>query len=269
MSDLSSSLRLCLYQAEILQNQRDANLGRFEEEISEHFGARTDLPDVLIFPEMFPTGFGVGAEQAEYKGHHVRKWMQQIADRYDCLVMGSAAVSDNTGAGAALFNRLFYVFPQQANHSDASYDKIKLFPIGKEKETFSGGAERKIMSWRGWNLLGLVCYDLRFPELAMNHFRSPDDLDGEYELLIYVANWPVERIFAWNTLLPARAIENRAYTVGVNRFGETDSLQYPGCSAVYDYMGKALGSMEARAGIIEVEIAKTKLREFRAAHPFV
>ncbi|HLT49632.1 MAG TPA: nitrilase-related carbon-nitrogen hydrolase, partial [Aequorivita sp.] len=156
------------------------------------------------------------------------KWMVSEAKKNNCAITGSVIISENGN----FYNRLFFVFP---NGSFQKYDKKHTFTLAKENETYSAGTERLIVNYKGWKICPLVCYDLRFPVWARNTL--------DYDVLIYVANWPRVRTLAWDTLLRARAIENMAYCIGVNRVGfDGNDHEYIGHSAVYNVLGKQIST---------------------------
>jgi predicted amidohydrolase len=163
--------------------------------------------------------------------------LRDQAREVDAAITGSVQL--RTGAG--VFNRLFFATP---DGSLRHYDKRHLFRYAKEHERYAAGRERLTVDWKGWRICPLVCYDLRFPVYSRNRFdvERPGALD--YDLLLYVANWPAARAQAWKTLLPARAIENLCYVAGLNRVGvDGNGLAYSGDSAVLDFMGSPLVSM--------------------------
>jgi len=187
--------------------------------------------DLVILPEMFSTGFSVGKEGiAEKMDGQTINWMLEKASEKKCLLMGSVLISEDN----KYFNRLIAAFPD--GHL-LHYDKRHLFSYAGEDKIFAKGTKRLVFSYKGFKICPLICYDLRFPVWARN--------DENYDILIYVANWPSPRIKAWDALLKARSIENLCYTIGLNRVGDDNNkLNYPGHSAVYDPFGECLLSFE-------------------------
>ena len=179
--------------------------------------------DLIVLPEMFSTGFSMNAAAlAEPPEGKTLQWMVSQAQKKVAAIVGSFIVREND----VFYNRLFFVFPD-GNYK--TYDKKHTFTYAKENETYSEGSERLIVDYMGWKICPLICYDLRFPIWARN-------TDG-YDLLIFIANWPKTRTVAWETLLRARAIENMAYCMGVNRIGiDVKNYEYIGHSAVYDVL---------------------------------
>lgn len=170
--------------------------------------------DLVILPEMFTTGFSMNAANwAESMTGETIQWLANHARRLDAVVMGSLIIQEN----GKYYNRLIWMRPDQTYDT---YDKRHLFTMANEHLTYTAGTKRLITEWLGWRVCPLVCYDLRFPVWARN--------TEDYDLLIYTANWPTMRAYAWRTLLHARAIENQAYTVGVNRVGK-DGNDFPYC----------------------------------------
>ena len=214
------NLNIALIQADLAWENIKENLQKFEEKILE---INADV-DLFILPEMFSTGFSMNADAlAESPSGPTLNWMKRIANEKNAAITGSIIIKDNE----QFFNRLYFVFPDT---SFKQYDKRHTFTLAKEDETYTAGTERLIVEYKGWKICPLVCYDLRFPVWTRN--------TEDYDLLIYVANWPKTRIHAWDVLLQARAIENMAYCAGVNRTGlDGNKYEYIGHTAVYDVLG--------------------------------
>lgn len=243
-----NSLTLALVQADL----------KWEDPVSNrrHLKSMIDTidmaVDLVVLPEMFTTGFTMNAaELAEEEPGPTLAWMQRIAAELDSAVTGSLIVTDRTN----YFNRLYMVYP---DGSYDHYDKRNTFTLAGEHLTYSRGKSRQPVNWRGWSIQPLICYDLRFPVWARN--------DSDYDLLLYVANWPRKRVAAWDALLKARAIENMAYCIGVNRVGEDgNGHPYVGHSAVYDELGeRLLGFPEAMEGVATVVLDREKMLATRA-----
>ncbi len=194
---------------------------------SKEINALSEEVDLVILPEMFTTGFSMNAEKlAEETEGPTLLWMQEWAKRREFAITGSVIITENGN----YYNRLFFVYP---DGSYKTYDKRHTFTLAKEDKTYTAGKERLIVEYKGWKICPLVCYDLRFPVFARNTV--------DYDLLIYVANWPEKRVAAWDALLKARAIENMSFCIGVNRTGtDGDGYVYNGHSAAYDCLGKLL-----------------------------
>jgi len=222
---LGKNLKITIIQCELHWENAEANRMMFSEKIQSIEG-KTDL---IVLPEMFSTGFSMNAKNlAEPNNGETLQWMISEAEKHNCAITGSVIISEEN----KYYNRLFFVFP---DGNFQKYDKKHTFTLAKENETYSNGNERLIVNYKGWKICPLVCYDLRFPVWARN--------TEEYDLLIYVANWPKVRALAWDTLLRARAIENMAYCVGVNRVGvDGNDHEYVGHSAVYDVLGQQLSA---------------------------
>ena len=204
--------------------------------------------DIIIFSEMFMTGFVTSPEEvADRDGRNI-SFMIDIARELDAAVVGSVVVEREK----EFRNRMYMITP------DAEvrwYDKHHLFSIGGEAEKFTAGDERTVLEWRGVRYLMEVCYDLRFPVWSRQR--------GDYDAIIYVAAWPTPRREVWQTLLKARAIENQAYVIGVNRTGDEPTLGYSGDSAVVDYYGKCVVECGSEECVANVEIDIDKLNAFR------
>jgi predicted amidohydrolase len=247
----SAILTAGLMQAELTWRDPDSS--------RRHLGALMDrqyaAADVVVMPETFTTGFlgdaGIVAEGMD--GPTVR-WMMELADRHSCVLTGSAVIGTRSGR----MNRLLWVEP---GGGVRHYDKKHLFSYAGEDRHYTAGTEKIIFTYRGWRICPQICYDIRFPVWCRNQ-------EG-YDLMLAVANWPAPRIDAWSALLKARAIENQAYVVAVNRVGlDGRGQQYPGQSVVHDPLGVTellLGEEEAYA---EVELSLEHVRSVRAELPF-
>ncbi|RJE71379.1 amidohydrolase [Reichenbachiella sp. MSK19-1] len=252
-------LKIAIIQAELHWENADGNLAMFEEKIwTIH-----EEVDLILLPEMFSTGFSMNpAELAEVSGLKTQKWMLQMAVQRDALVGGSYIVRQ----GEHFYNRFVFAFP---DGTIQFYDKRHLFSLAKEEDYFTAGQERLVVTYKGWRICPMVCYDLRFPVWARNHVT----LDGDYgyDLLLYVANWPKVRIKAWDTLLPARAIENLAYVAGVNRTGlDGNEHLYDGHSAVYDALGEQMTRpLIGEEGILIQKVDKLALDMVRQKFAFL
>lgn len=183
--------------------------------------------DLIVLPEMFTTGFTMNPQKIDpIEGKKTIEWMQGIAKLKNTAITGSCPFFN----GKDYLNRLFFVYP---NGEYVHYDKKHTFTLAGEDKVYSSGNSRLILDYKGFKICPLICYDLRFPVWARN--------TEDYDVLLYVANWPKPRIGAWDTLLKARAIENMAYVIGVNRIGEDASKnKYNGHSAAYDTLGEQL-----------------------------
>jgi len=219
-------LKITFIQSNLVWKNHKANLLAFEEKILQ---IQIDT-DLIILPEMFNTGFVVEPqiidESAAKSG---LAWMQKMAKAKNAVITGSMIIKED----AKYYNRLYWVLP---NASYKTYDKRHLFSLGNEHLRFTAGEEQLIVTLKGWRIKPLVCYDLRFPVWAKNKFVSGT---YEYDVLIYLANWPAARSHAWESLLVARAIENQAYVIGVNRVGKDgNGTPHSGNSGVIEPKGE-------------------------------
>ena len=250
---MAQKLNTALLQVNLEWEDIQKNIALFEKKI-------TALPqevELIILPEMFSTGFSMNARNlAEPVEGPTFKWMQKIASEKDAAITGSIIVSEN----GKFYNRLYFVYPDGTSQK---YDKRHTFTLAKENETYASGKERLIVEYKGWRICPLVCYDLRFPVWARN--------TQDYDLLIYVANWPAARVAAWDTLLKARAIENMSYCIGVNRVGKDGSdLDYVGHTAAYDCLGKQISEAHEAEEFTEVvQLDKQHLQETRSQLKFL
>ena len=193
------------------------------------------ITDLILLPETFTSGFSNDAiDQAEGMDGPTVAWLREQSRRLDAAITGSVQIRTDDG----VFNRLFFATPDGGLQH---YDKRHLFRYAKEHERYAAGRERLTVEYKGWRICPLVCYDLRFPVYSRNRFdvERPGALD--YDLLLYVANWPSARAYPWKTLLRARAIENLCFVAGLNRVGtDGNGLDYSGDSAVIDFLGRPL-----------------------------
>lgn len=244
-------LRVSLVQSSLQWENIDANLQYFDTLLAQ-IDQATDL---IVLPEMFNTGFTMNAQKvAEKMNGKTLQWLQRQAKKQNAAITGSLVIEENRH----YYNRLIWMFP---NGTYQTYDKRHLFRMAKEHETYTAGEKHLIVNYKGWNICPLVCYDLRFPVWSRNKGNA-------YDLLIYVANWPEVRAYAWSNLLQARAIENLAYVVGVNRVGmDTNQLTYSGDSALVDFAGKVIWTQAHEEIITHLNLSKSKLEEFRNRFP--
>ncbi len=242
-----------MIQADLKWEDAEANRKMFSEEINKI----SDEVELIVLPEMFTTGFSMNAENLAEPTHGpTLEWMQEKAKLKNAAIAGSVIISENSN----YYNRLFFVFPD-GNYQ--LYDKRHTFTLAKEDLTYTAGKERLIVEYKGWKICPLICYDLRFPVFARN--------TEDYDLLIYVANWPEKRVNAWDALLKARAIENMSYCIGLNRTGEDgDGYVYNGHSAVYDALGQELSELNREDTFItEIDLDKAHLKETRSKLRFL
>lgn len=246
-------MKVALFQYDIAWEDSSANLQKVERELSKGSAQGAEL---LILPEMFNTGFSMTPQTiAESNDGPAMQTIQRLSKEYNIAICGSFAAQQE----GRYYNRGFFATPDGALYFR---DKKHLFSIGKEMENYSPGESNATIHYNGWNIRLLICYDLRFPVWARN-------CENEYDLLIYVANWPTARISSWDTLLPARAVENEAYVCGCNRIGEDNmGFAHVGHSAVYDYKGgNILAFNPDEEGIKLVELNKEGLDRFRSKFP--
>lgn len=217
--------------------------------------------DLVVLPETFLSGFTNEAlGNAETMDGEGLRWMRALAAEVDAVVTGSLVVRE----GERCVNRLVWMRP---DGSHAQYDKRHLFRMAGEHERYAGGSERVIVDLKGWRVCPLVCYDLRFPVWSRNRYdRAAGRFD--YDLLVYVANWPSARRHPWRSLLPARAIENLSYCVGVNRVGvDGNELHYAGDSVTVDFMGQPLVELGAQEQVVTIALDPAALAAYRQRFP--
>lgn len=246
-----STLTVTIVQAELHWHDADANRRMFAARIAE----LDQATDLIVLPEMFTTGFTMDAEsQAEPLDGPSMEWLRETANISDTAVCGSLIIEH----AGNFYNRFVFVRP---DGSSVTYDKRHLFRLADEHHHYSPGDTRVTFELKGWRICPMVCYDLRFPVWSRNQ--------GQYDLLLYVANWPSRRHLAWHTLIRARAIENLAFVAAVNRSGtDGNDLPYLGGSAIIDYLGQDLVDLGEHEGVATAALDKETLLEFREKFPF-
>lgn len=249
----SGQLHITIIQHDTVWENKGANLARYEEYIQGIQGKK----EVVVLPEMFTTGFSMDAAGlAETMDGPTVQWMHAMAQMHRCILTGSMIIEED----GHYYNRLLWVLP---NGQVGTYDKHHLFAYAEEDQYYTSGEKKLIVSVNGWKICPLICYDLRFPVWSRN---TPEN---GYDVLMYVANWPERRSLAWKTLLQARAIENMAYVVGVNRVGlDGKQIAYSGDSSVFGPLGEQLWQGQD-AGAYTIILEKTHLEEARQQFPFI
>ena len=212
--------------------------------------------DLIVLPEMFSSGFTMNPKVvAETMQGETILWLQHLAKAKNCAITGSLVIEEKGN----YYNRLVFVFP---NGNIKSYDKRHLFTLAGEHKSYTAGIDKLIVEYKGFRICPLVCYDLRFPVFSRN--------EENYDVLLYVANWPKPRINAWDALLKARAIENMCYTIGVNRIGEDPNKHtYPGHSQMIDFLGDYLIEPQENEGVFITTLNKNTLLEARQKFGFL
>jgi len=253
------NLRITLIQSNLHWENIPANLEMFSEKINT-----VEETDLIALPETFTTGFSMNPKFAEPMDGMAVRWMKEIAAKKNCSVCGSLMINAPSpwerAGGEVLYNRFIWMQP---DGEFLTYDKRHLFCISDEPKFFTAGTERLIIELNGWKICPLICYDLRFPVWARNR-------NEEYDVLLYTANWPERRRTAWTSLLPARAIENQSYVVGVNRVGiDGKGVTHTGDSMVIDPLGKVLYNKENDEDIATIELNHDELQKVREQLPFL
>jgi omega-amidase len=254
-----SSLTITIIQTHLHWGDKTSNFASFEEKIN----SIQQKTEIVILPEMFSTGFQTSPESfAEKMDGPTVAWMTKIAKAKNIILTGSIIIEED----GKYFNRLIWMLP---NGQFGFYDKRHRFAFAGEHERYTAGNKRLIASVKGWKINLLVCYDLRFPVWSRQspHHETEDGL--EFDLMIYVANWPERRNHAWKSLLIARAIENQSFVVGVNRIGEDGTgLYHSGDSMIVDPLGQVLYHQEKVEDVFTYTLEKEKLNEVREKFPF-
>lgn len=248
---MKRTLNLSLIQCDIFWEEIEKNISHFDRLVS-------NIPetDLILLPEMFNTAFCPKSNNlAEEMDGKTVSWMLKISQQRKCAIAGTLMIKE----GTKVFNRLVFILK---NGDIKTYDKRHLFSLAKEERYIEKGKARLIVNVEGWKICPLICYDLRFPVFSRNNV--------EYDLLIYLANWPVKRIEAWDTLLKARSIENQCYTAGINRIGEDgNNILFNGHSAVFDSFGEGLVSSSENEEVLQVALSIEDLKLKRRQRNFL
>jgi predicted amidohydrolase len=244
---MTDELHIVGIQADLFWENPTKNIASFEEKIN----CLPENTDLVVLPEMFTTGFTMNPEKvAEKMNGNSVSWMVKMATENQFAITGSLVISDANN----YYNRMVFVHP---SGKIETYDKRHSFTLAGEDKVYASGKEKLIVTYKGWKICPLICYDLRFPVWARN--------TENYDLLIFMANWPVTRIKAWDSLLKARAIENMSYIIGINRTGkDVHNYEYSGNSLLIDYLGEELSKLpKNEAGIVSAIISKKHQQKVR------
>ena len=244
---MQNELKIALIQSDLTWESPTKNRQNFTKKIEDI----SEAIDIIMLPEMFTTGFTMNAKfVAETMGGNTVLWMKEMALKANAAIVGSVVISEKNN----FYNRLLFVEP--SGHV-TFYDKRHTFTLVGEDKVYSSGKEKVIVHYKGWKIRPLICYDLRFPVWSRN--------TEDYDVLLYVANWPEPRVSAWDALLKARAIENMCYCVGVNRVGiDGVNSKYSGHSGVYDVLGNLMTGFEPNEEDVQVvNLEKRHIEAYR------
>ena len=266
-------LTITTIQTNLVWENKIANLQALEKKIN----GLEEKTEIIVLPEMFSTGFSMQPQLlAETMEGETVQWMKEVASKNKVILTGSIIIEEDGN----FYNRLIWMLP---NGQFGAYDKRHLFGFAEEDKHYTAGNKRLIASAKGWKINLQICYDLRFPVWARNRILQTDSstdegasteiptngITPEYDILIYVANWPERRNHAWKTLLCARAIENQCYAIGVNRVGrDGNNINHSGNSLVIDPLGEVLYHMADDEDIFTITLEKEHLQDVRNKFPF-
>ena len=238
-----------LIQSDIIWEDKNSNLKKYQEQID-----KIESTELIVLPEMFTTGFSMSPKDiSEKMNGETIQWMKQNAHKMNSAICGSIIIEEDD----KYFNRFIWINPDGSIHQ---YDKRHLF--FSESDNYTSGDSKVIIEYKGWKICPLICYDLRFPVWSRN--------SEEYDLLIYVANWPSKRKFAWRSLLVARAIENQCYVIGVNRVGFDNSENFhSGETSIINALGELLYIKSHTEDVFTTDISKPELDKVRKQFPFL
>ncbi len=248
---MRKELNIALVQSNLAWENAEGNFAIFNQHLEKIKEA-----DLIVLPEMFSTGFSMNpAPLAESMQGKTMNWLTQKAKEKNCVITGSFIAEEK----GKYFNRLVWM---RADGSFELYDKRHLFRMAGENSLYTEGQKKLIVELKGWKICPLICYDLRFPVWSRN-------VNREYDILLYIANWPAVRSHPWKTLLPARAIENQCYVLGLNRVGKDgNNLDYSGDSSVIDPLGKYVAeAVPGKEEIVFVKLNDAFLEQCRANFP--
>jgi predicted amidohydrolase len=248
-----NTLKITTFQAYLFWENIEKNL----QNLGLRLSSIREKTDLIVLPEMFSTGFSMNPEQlAEEMDGNTMKWMHQQAKKFDCVLTGSIIINEDN----KYFNRLIWMRPDGTYEY---YDKRHLFGLGEEDKHYSSGNKKLFVELNGWKICPMICYDLRFPVWLRN-------IDEEYDMLLIVANWPERRSLHWRTLIPARAIENQAFVVAVNRVGhDGNEIYHSGDSMCIDPNGKVIYYKPNDEDLYTFSINKEDLIAARQSFPFL
>jgi len=249
---MAEKIRITTIQSELVWEDVEANLAMFSLKLAGLAGKT----DVVVLPEMFSTGFSMDAHRlAEPMDGRTMQWLAKQSRQLGAVVTGSFIATE----GARFYNRLVWMRP---DGSFDQYDKRHLFSPASEHETYTAGKTKLVTEWLGWKICPLICYDLRFPAWSRNV--------EEYDILMYVANWPDRRSHHWKSLLVARAIENQCYVVGVNRCGSDGvGFHYNGDTTIVDFGGNTLHQVAGAEEVFTISLSKEMLFDYRSSLQFL
>lgn len=247
------NLKITVYQGYLFWENIDKNL----QNISLRLSGIREKTNLIILPEMFNTGFSMNADAlAEPMGGKTMQWMQTTAQKYDAVITGTLIINED----GKFYNRLIWMRP---DGSYEHYDKRHLFAMGKEDHTYTAGTKKLIVELNGWKICPVICYDLRFPVWLRN-------VNEDYDLLLIVANWPERRALHWRTLIPARAVENQCYVIGVNRVGhDGNEVYHSGDSTCIDPNGNVVYYKRDEEDVYTFSIIGDEVKKARRAMPFL
>lgn len=255
-----SQLGISIIQSDIVWEDKLANLQHFEAQLQ----LLPKTTHVVFLPEMFSTGFSMNAKAlAETMDGNTVQWLKTQAQQLRKIICGSVIIEEEGN----YYNRLIWMLPNGQFHT---YNKRHLFSLANEQDYYTAGENKLIVSVNGWKLCLNICYDLRFPVWARQQPHLNEAGDSAYDALVYIASWPERRAYPWKQLLIARAIENQAYVIGVNRIGlDNNQVQHSGDSCLVDPLGEVLWTKANEAAIYSTVLTKDHLQSVREKFQFL
>ena len=262
---IMKDLKITMIQSDLHWENKELNLNMFSEKLNNIF----EDTDLIILPEMFTTGFSMQpAKYGESMDGLTIRWMKEKAKEKGCAITGSIIYEES----GKYFNRLIWV---TAEGNISSYDKRHLFRMGNENDCYTAGNKRILLDLKGWKICPIICYDLRFPVWSRNKLIKNNPAEAtysyEYDLLIYIANWPEIRRYPWKSLLTARAIENQCFVVGLNRIGKDgNGIYHSGDSAIIEPKGEIISNTKPHEESTEtITLNSADLISYRKSFPSI
>ncbi|MEY2830220.1 MAG: hypothetical protein RIQ33_2078 [Bacteroidota bacterium] len=257
---MKNELRITIVQTTLHWKSYDANIKMLDEKLAS---ISAETTDIIVLPEMFTSGFTMDAEKCfETMNGKVVDWMKLKSKALQCAICGSLIIYENE----KYYNRLIWMEPSGLSYT---YDKAHLFRLSDEHKTYTKGTQKLIINYKGWNICPMICYDIRFPIWCRQQFSNSETYRGQFDILLFVANWPERRNIAWKNLLQSRAIENQCYVVGANRVGfDGNEIYHSGDSSIINPLGEIMEQVSNDDIIIQQKIVLDELIKIRRTYQF-
>ncbi|MFM2224243.1 MAG: hypothetical protein RJA07_445 [Bacteroidota bacterium] len=257
---MKNELNITIIQSYLHWQNEDANLKMWNEKIN---AIKINSTHIIVLPEMFSSGFTMNAAQChQTMDGKIVQWMKQKSVEKQAAICGSLIIKENEN----FYNRLIWIEP---DGKILQYDKHHLFRLSDEQKTYTAGNSRLIINYKGWNICAMVCYDLRFPVWCRQQIADETTYRGEYDILLFVANWPERRNTAWKNLLQTRAIENQCYVIAANRVGnDGNNIYHCGNSSIISPLGEIIQQVNEDEILIQQNLSLDELIKIRRTYQF-